>query len=320
MKYRKLGNSGIEVSELGYGCWPIGGGWGNRDDERDIRSLKSAYDRGVTFFDTAMVYGGGHSEEVLGKAFAGMRDKVVIATKIGPKAKPELPVHESYPSEWIIECTEESLKRLGTEYIDVQQIHCWRNHYTDDPSWLEAMHRLKEQGKIRAVGVSAEDWEWSGAVRIAESGRINSIQAIYNIFDQQPEEELFPAVLDNDVGIIVRVPLFEGLLAGKILPGHHFGEDDWRGSFLTRERLEQAAPRLDALRELLDRETPTLASLSLKFILSHKAVSTVIVGMTDPKHVDANCAVSDGRLLSAEKLKMLTNHAWKHGWVYPWHA
>ena len=318
MEYRKLGKSGIEVRELGYGCWPIGGGWGNKDDERDTRSLREAYEKGVTFFDTAMGYGGGHSEEVLGEAFKEMRGKVIIATKIGPKAKPELPVHEAYPAEWIVKCTEDSLRRLNTDYIDVQQIHCWRDHYTDYPEWYEAMLKLKDQGKIRSIGVSAEDWEWDGSVRIVKSGKIDSVQAIYNIFDQQPQENLFPAVIENDVGIIVRVPLFEGLLAGKIQPGHHFVEGDWRVKFLIPERLEQVAPRLEKLGELLDDEPPTPAALGLKFCLSHPAVSTVIVGMTNPEHVEANCAVSNGKPLSAAKLEKLREHAFKHGWVYPW--
>jgi aryl-alcohol dehydrogenase-like predicted oxidoreductase len=318
MEYRTLGKSGIKVSEIGYGCWPIGGGWGNQDDARDVKSLRNAFDKGVNFFDTAMGYGGGHSEEVLGKAFKDKRDQVVIATKVGPKANPEGPIEQSYPPDWIIECTEASLRRLKTDTIDVQQIHCWRDHYADDSNWYEAMLKLKEQGKIRSIGVSAEDWEWNGSVRIAESGKIDSIQAIYNVFDQQPEERLFPAVMEHDVGIIVRVPLFEGLLAGKIWPGHQFVEGDWRGKFLRRQRLEEAEPRLKALEALLDDETPSLAELALRFILAHPAVSTAIVGMTNPAHVAANCAISDGKRLSDEKLAALKKHAWDHGWVYPW--
>ena len=318
MQYKKLGRSGIEVSELGYGCWPIGGGWGNKDDDRDIKSLRNAFDKGVTFYDTAMGYGGGHSEEVIGKAFKGMRDKVVIATKIGPKADPMLSVHKAYPAEWIIKCTEDSLKRLDTDYLDMQQIHTWRDHYTDSPEWYEAMIKLKEQGKIRAIGVSAEDWEWDGALRIVESEKIDSVQCIYNIFDQQPKEKLYPKSIEHKVGILVRVSLFEGLLSGKLRPGHNFVEGDWRGKFLTEEKLQEVSPRLDALEALLDDETPTLASLGLKFCLSHKAVSTVLVGMTNPKHVDANCANSNGKYLSEEKLAKLKEHAWEHNWVYPW--
>jgi len=318
MQYKKLGKTNIEISQIGFGCWPIGGGWGDENDERDIQALHNAFDKGITFYDTAMGYGGGRSEEIIGKAFKKMRDKVVIATKVGPKANPMLSVHEAYPAEWIIKCTEDSLKRLGTDYLDMQQIHCWRDHYTDFPEWYEAMTKLKEQGKIRAIGVSAEDWEWDGALRIVESDKIDSVQCIYNIFDQQPKEKLFPAAIKHKVGILVRVSLFEGLLSGKIRPGHTFVEGDWRGKFFTEDRLQEASPRLDALEELLDDETPTLAALGLKFCLSHDAVSTVLVGMTNPKHVDANCEVSNGKYLSEEKLAKLAKHAWKHNWSYPW--
>ena len=318
MEYRILGKSGLRVSEIGYGCWPIGGGWGARDDEADIASLRRAHELGVTFFDTAMGYGGGRSEELLGRAFRENRQKVVMATKIGPKAAPNLPADEVYPADWVIQCTEDSLRRLGTGYVDVQQIHCWRDHFTEAPGWYEAMLRLREQGKIRSIGVSAEDWEWNGSIRIAESGKIDSVQAIYNLFDQEPQEKLLPAALQHGVGIIVRVPLFEGLLAGNTRPGHMFVEGDWRARFLRPERLAAASPRLDALEVFLDDECPTLAALSLRFCLSHPAVSTVIVGMRNPRHVQANCAVSDDHLLSEARLRQLKEHAFPHGWVYPW--
>jgi len=319
MKYRKLGRTDLDVSELGYGCWPIGGGWGNQDDERDVNSLREAHEKSVNFFDTAMTYGGGHSEELVGKAFAGKRDEIVIATKISPKSDPDGPVEESYPPEWIIECTENSLKRLKTDYIDVQQIHCWRDHYTDSDDWYETMLKLKEQGKVRHIGVSAGDWDHEGALRLVEMGRTDSVQIIYNIWDQQPADKFFPAAIENNVGIIVRVPLFEGLLAGKIRPGHSFVEDDWRAKFLTEEHLAEASPRLDALEQFLSDDTPTLADLALKFILGHPATSTVIAGMTNPKHVDANCAVSGSATLSKDKLEKLKAHAWDHQWKYPWH-
>lgn len=318
MQSRNLGKSDIHLSELGYGCWPIGGGWGQADDERDITALRNAFEHGVTFYDTAAGYGNGHSEEVVGQAFATCRDQVVIASKVPPKADPKLPADEVYPADWVIEQTEASLRRLNTDYLDLQQIHCWRDHFTDAPGWLEAMHQLQAQGKVRALGVSAEDWEWDGACRIVESGHIDAVQLIYNIFDQQPQERLLPTAQANQVGVLVRVPLFEGLLAGKLRPGHTFAEGDWRARFLTEERLREATPRLDALEELLDEDTPTLAALGLKFCLAHAAVSTVLAGMSNPRHVTANCAVSDSQPLSTEQLKNLAAHAWDHGWTYPW--
>ncbi len=318
MRTRTLGTSGIEISELGYGCWPIGGGWGDADDERDIRSLCDAHARGVRFFDTAMGYGNGHSEELIGQAFADKRSDVIIGSKIGPKSDPSGSAEEVYPYDWVIECTEQSLKRLGTDYLDLQQIHCWRDHFTEESGWYAAMNKLKEQGKIRAIGVSAECWEPNGAVRIAESGQIDSIQVIYNVFDQQASDKLFPAVRSHNVGIIVRVALFEGLLAGKIRPGHTWHADDWRKDFLTDERLRSAEPHLSAIEQLCTNNYQTLAALCLKFCLSNPAVTTVIAGMRNPRHVEANCAISDGPALSEETLQALYQQAWDHKWVYPW--
>lgn len=318
MKYCTLGNSGIKISELGYGCWSIGGHWGDANDERDISNLRGAFDHGVNFFDTAMIYSNGRSEELIAKAFAENREKVIVASKISPKIDSLGHADEVYPYDWIIECTENSLKRLGTNYLDVQQIHCWRDHFTEESGWYEAMQKLKEQGKIRSIAVSAENWKPNSAVRIAKSGKIDSIQVIYNVFEQQPVEELFPTTLENNVGIIVRVPLFEGLLAGKIRPGHNWDENDWRKDFLTDERLRQAEPRLESIKNLCTSDYDTMAALCLKFCLSHPAVTTVIVGMRNPHHVEANCAISDGPALSDETITALQKQTWEHGWVYPW--
>jgi aryl-alcohol dehydrogenase-like predicted oxidoreductase len=323
MQYRKLGRTGIQVSEIGFGGWGIGGGWGRQDNEEALRALKQALDLGVTFFDTAMGYGDGHSERLIGQAVADVRDRVVIATKISPKTKrwPVLPhevVSETFPADWIVECTEHSLRNLDTDYIDVQQLHAWTPPYTQQLEWHEALTRLKEQGKVRAFGVSANDWDPYGPVGLIESGLIDSVQVIYNIFEQRPAEQLLPAALAHDVGIIVRVPFEEGLLTGKVGPGYVFDEGDWRAEWLTPERLAEAARRVEALKPFLADDRPTLAALALKFCLSHPAVSTVIPGMRRIAHVEANCAASDGKLLSAEEVAALGAHAFAHGWSYPW--
>ena len=318
MKFRTFIKPGIKVSELGYGCWAIGGHWGAVDDKSDIESLRLAYENGVTFFDTAMAYGKGRSEELIGEAFTSIRDKVVIATKIAPKDNPAKKADEAYPYDWVIKCTEDSLKRLKTDYIDIQQIHTWRNHYTEEPGWHEAMEKLKKQGKIKAIGVSAEDWEPDGALKITQMGKIDSVQVIYNIFDQQAAEKLFQAALEADTGIIVRVPLFEGLLGGKIRPGHSWNEEDWRKNFFTEERLEEAEKHLASIEKLTNDDYPSLASLALKFCLSHSAVTTVITGMRNPEHVKANIAVSDGPDLDKNTLEAIKKEAWEHGWLYPW--
>jgi aryl-alcohol dehydrogenase-like predicted oxidoreductase len=323
MRYRKLGRTGIEVSEIGFGGWGIGGGWGFQDDQEAIRALKRALDLGVTLFDTALGYGDGHSEELIGQAMAKVRDRVVIATKIPPKTGrwpvlPHEPVSETFPADWIIECTEQSLKNLGTDYVDVQQLHAWTPPYTEQLEWYEALSRLKGQGKIRAFGVSANDWDPYGPVGLAESGLTDTVQVIYNVFEQRPAERLLPAALAHDVGIIVRVPFEEGLLTGKMGPDYTFDEGDWRAEWLTPERLAEASRRVAALESFLAEDRPTLAALALKFCLSHPAVSAVIPGMRRVAHVESNCAVSDGQLLSDEETEALKAHAFAHGWQYPW--
>jgi aryl-alcohol dehydrogenase-like predicted oxidoreductase len=323
MHYRLLGRTGFRVSEIGYGGWGIGGGWGPRDDEEAMRALRRALDLGVNFFDTALGYGNGRSEQLIGQAVKGMRERVFIATKIPPKTHrwpvlPHEPVSETFPADWVISCTEKSLKHLGSDYIDVQQLHAWTPAYTEQLDWYEGLMRLKEQGKIRAFGVSANDWDPYGPVGLVRSGLVDTVQVIYNIFEQRPAEQLLPAALEHHVGIIVRVPFEEGLLTGQIGPNHRFSEDDWRRDWLTPERLREVAPRIEALKAFLGPDRPTLAALALKFVLSHPAVSTVIPGMSKVGHVEANCAVSDGKLLSDEELEALRAHAFVHGWKYPW--
>jgi aryl-alcohol dehydrogenase-like predicted oxidoreductase len=321
--YREMGRTGIKVSEIGFGGWGIGGGWGHQDDKEAMRALKRALDLGVTFFDTALGYGDGHSERLIGQAVAGVRDRVVIATKIPTKTYrwpvlPHEPISETFPADWIVECTEKSLKNLNTDYIDVQQLHAWTSPYTEQLEWYEALTLLKEQGKVRAFGVSANDWDPYGPVGLVESGLADTVQVIYNVFEQRPAKKLLPAALEHEVGIIVRVPFEEGLLTGKMGPDHVFDQGDWRADWLTPERLHEVARRVEALESFLVEDRPTLAALALKFCLSHPAVSTVIPGMRRAAHVEANCAVSDGKLLSAGGLEALKAHAFAHGWSYPW--
>lgn len=324
MQTRQLGKSGIQISEIGFGAWGIGG-WGARDDAEATRALHRAFDLGVNFFDTALAYGNGHSEGLIGNVFKTERDKIVIASKIPPKTsrwpvKSNEPVHETFPMDWVIVCTEKSLKNLGTDYLDVMQLHAWTDAYCQQTEWLEAFQRLKQQGKIRAFGVSVNDWDAYGGVGLAKAGLVDSIQVIYNIFEQRPAAALLPAALASHTGIIVRVPFEEGLLTGALKPGYKFADGDWRANWLTPERLSEAAPRVDALKQFLAPDRPTLPSLALKFCLSHPAVSTVIPGMRKVANVEANTAASDGVLLDEVTLRQLKEHAFTHGWSYPWSA
>jgi aryl-alcohol dehydrogenase-like predicted oxidoreductase len=323
MLYRTLGRTGIKVSEIGLGGWGLGGGWGPRDDAEALRAMETAIELGVTIFDTALGYGNGHSEQLIGRTLKGRREKIIVATKIPPQTGrwPVMPsdlVEDTFSAKWVIQCTEKSLKNLDTDYIDVQQLHAWTPPYVQQTAWLDGLQRLKEQGKVRAFGVSANDWDPYGAVSLVESGLIDSVQVIFNLFEQRPAEELLPAALKHKVGIIVRVPFEEGLLTGKLGPNHHFAEGDWRADWLTPERLLAAAPHVEALKPYLTADRPNLASLALKFILSHPAVSTVIPGMRTSTHVVENIAASDGKKLSAADLESLRQHTFVHGWKYPW--
>jgi aryl-alcohol dehydrogenase-like predicted oxidoreductase len=322
MQYRELGRTKIKVSEIGFGAWGIGG-WGPTDDAESLRALNRAFDLGVTFYDTAYVYGDGHSEELIGKAFADRRDKVIIASKVPPQTmkwpvREDEPVADTFSREWIRKCTETSLNRLGTDYLDVQQLHAFPAEYVAQLEWYDALQELKEEGKIRAFGCSAHDWDPFGPVEAMDSSLLETVQVIYNIFEQRPENKLLPTAQVNNVGIIARVPFEEGLLTGTIGPDTTFPKGDWRNDWLTPERKAEAAERVEALKQFLGPNCPTLPALALKFCLSHPAVSSVIPGMRSVKHVEANCAVSDGKLLSEETRAALKSHAFTHGWAYPW--
>lgn len=323
MQYRIFGRTGLKVSEIGFGCWGIGGGWGSRDDEEAKRALLRAFELGINFYDTALGYGNGHSEELLGEVFSKVRDKVIIATKIPPKTYrwpvlPTEPVTETFPKDWVIKCNEESLRHLKTDYIDIQQLHAWTDAYNEQLDWYEGLMKLREQGKVRYFGVSSNDWDPYGPVNLIKSGRIDSVQVIYNIFEQRPEEQLLPSALEHNVGIIVRVPFEEGLLTGKITPDYKFEENDWRARWLIPERIREAYERVEKLKGFLSEDIPDLPTLALKFVLSHPAVSTVIPGMRKVAHVENNVRASDGKLLPAEILKELKKFAFVHGWKYPW--
>jgi len=322
MKYRELGKTGLMVSEIGFGAWGIGG-WGKRDDVEAIKALERSFDLGINFFDTAYAYGNGHSEKLIGQAFGNRRSEVIIASKVPPKTsrwpvQDYDPLEKTFPTDWIIECTEKSLKNLGFDYLDLQQLHAWSDVYTDQDEWREAFLRLQQAGKIRAFGISANDWNPYNSVNLVQKGRVDSVQVIYNIFEQRPEEQLLPAALDQKVGILARVPFEEGLLSGALRPGMTFDQGDWRKGWATPDRLEEAGRRVDALKLFLDDITPTLAELALKYILGHPAISSVIPGMRKVRHVEANVRASETQPLTPEVLLELKKHAFVHGWAYPW--
>ena len=316
MRTRRLGRTGLEVSEIGFGTWGIGGTmWLGAKDDESTRALHRAADLGVNFFDTALVYGEGHSEQVLRAFLKERREPLIVATKIPPKnmtwpARPGTTVAQTFPHTHIIKSTEKSLRNLGVETIDLQQLHVWQDDWTDVAEWYEAITTLKAEGKIRYVGISINDHQPSNALRALASGKIDVVQVIYNIYDQTPEDDLFRACLRHDIGVIVRVPFDEGGLTGQITPVTTFPAGDWRNNYFRGDRKRQVFERARQLTSFLGPEASSLPELALRFCLHQPAVSTVIPGMRTVRHVESNCAVSDGRQLSPSLLRNLQHQAW----------
>jgi len=316
MNYRKLGKTGLEVSEIGYGAWGIGKDqWLGAEDSESLRALNRAIDLGLTFIDTALVYGNGHSERLVGQTVRERDETVYVATKIPPTnhvwpAPSGLHPDEVFPKDYVRECTETSLKNLGLDVIDVQQFHVWQDEWVGEGGWQEAVEELKDEGKIRFFGVSINDHQPENAIRLIQTGLVDTVQVIYNVFDQSPEDELFPACLEHGVGVIVRVPFDEGGLTGRITPETTFDEGDFRNDYFRGDRKREVYERVRAMAGALGVSEDEIASVALRYVLSHPAVSTVIPGMRSVRNVERNMAVGDGKGLPDEQVKLLKSYRW----------
>ena len=314
MQYRKFGRLDWDVSEIGYGMWGLAG-WKGHEDSEVMKSLDLAVARGVTFFDTAWGYGEGLSEQILGAVIKRHPNKDFhYGTKIPPKnfqwpSSPNTSLKECFPYQHIIDYTEKSLKNIGTDCIELQQFHVWEDAWADQDEWKEAILKLKQDGKVIAFGISANRWEPTNCIKAIDSGLIDSIQMIYNIFDQAPEDVLFPLCREKGVALIARVPFDEGTLTGNITRETTFPEDDWRGTYFVPENLNSSADRADLLRPIVP-EGMTMAEMALRFIQSNKDICTMIPGMRRSQNVIANTATSDGKGLSTELMKILRKHRW----------
>ncbi len=319
MHYRSLGRTGLTVSEIGFGAWGIGGAmWQGSDDETSRAAVRRAIEAGITFFDTALAYGNGHSERLLADVLPRDPDRVVVATKIPPKnlrwpAAHDADYRDVFPGPYITACTEQSLRNLRRERIDLQQLHVWADAWTDVDEIWTTVDRLKRDGKIRAFGISINDHEPGSALRAARTGRVDTFQVIYNIFDQSPEDELLPLCSELGIGVLARVPFDEGGLTGRVTPETVFPPDDWRNGYFQGDRKRQVYERARRLELLLGDGggVRTLPELALRFCLSHPAVSTVIPGMRRESHVDANALAGDGRGLPAGLKEALKEHRWE---------
>jgi aryl-alcohol dehydrogenase-like predicted oxidoreductase len=318
MNYRKFGRTGWQISEIGFGMWGIGGalsGWTGADDEEAMRSLERAVDLGCNFFDTAWAYGDGHSEHLLGQLLVRHPEqRLYVATKIPPKnlqwpARPEFTLDEVFPPDHIRKYAESSLRNLGTGSIDLLQFHVWNDRWAIEERWQRAVDDLKRQGLIQKIGLSMNRWEPENGIQTLRTGLIDSVQVIYNIFDQAPEDHLFPVCRELNIGVIARVPFDEGSLTGKLSLESRWPEGDFRSTYFGPENLNNSVQRADALKSLL-RDGMSMPELALRFILSHPDVSTTIPGMRQVKHVDENIAASDKGALSEALVKKLRAHRW----------
>jgi aryl-alcohol dehydrogenase-like predicted oxidoreductase len=314
MEYRRFGRTNWEVSEIGYGMWGLAGWTGSESTEYE-RALDVSVELGCNFFDTAWGYGAGKSEEVLGQLQKHHKDKkLYLATKIPPKnfkwpSKAHYKLEDCFPADHIKEYTEKSLKNLGVETIDLQQFHVWEDSWADDDRWQRAVEDLKREGKIRAMGVSVNRWEPNNCIRTLETGLIDSVQVIYNIFDQAPEDLLFPTCERLDIGVIARVPFDEGTLTGTLTKETTFPADDWRSTYFVPENLNSSVDHAESLKPLIP-PGMNMPELALRFILANKTVSTIIPGMRKIRNVRANMGVSDGNDVSEELLAQLKGHRW----------
>jgi aryl-alcohol dehydrogenase-like predicted oxidoreductase len=303
-----------KVSEIGYGMWGMAG-WTESDDEESLVSLQRAVDLGCNFFDTAWGYGAGHSESLLGTLVRNNPEKkIYTASKIPPKnfewpARPDATLDECFPPDHIDEYVHKSLDNIGLESFDLMQFHVWQDSWVEDGRWVKAIDELRAQGLIKAVGISLNRWEpWNG-VKAVRSGAVDAVQVIYNIFDQNPEDELFPACEEMDVAVIARVPFDEGTLTGTLTKESSWPEGDWRNTYFVPENLIPSVERAEALKPIVP-EGMSMPEMALRFILSNQAVSTIIPGMRKTSHVDANIATSDAGPLPDDLLGQLRKHRW----------
>jgi aryl-alcohol dehydrogenase-like predicted oxidoreductase len=322
MKYRTFGRTGWKVSEIGFGAWAIGGSWGPQSDADSVAALNRALDLGCNFIDTAQGYGDGKSERVIAGVLKQRKgEKVYVATKIppAPGAWPPSPydrAEERYPEIYLRERLERSLRDLQTDSIDVVQLHTWTRAWNRDPRPLEVLRKFQKEGKLRAIGISTPEHDQNSLIDLMRGGWLDSVQVIYNIFEQEPQAEFFPAAKENNVGVIVRVAFDESVLTGKLRKDSKFAEGDFRNNYFAGDRLARAVGRVEKIRADLGPEGPGLAEGALKFALKPEAVSTVIPGIRNVQQAEANCGVSDQPPMDDAMERKLREHRWNRAFWY----
>ena len=314
MKYRKLGRTGFKVSDMAHGLWGMSG-WSGSEDQQSLEALQIAVDNGCNFFDTAWAYGEGKSDALLGQIIARNKGKrLYAASRIPPMndkwpALPSYKYQEVFPARHVFKYADLIRQKLGTDSIDVLQFHVWDDTWTNEKEFRDTVEKLKNDGIIRYFGLSVNRWEPANGIHAIRSGLVDTVQVIYNIFDQSPEDELFPACQEFDIGVIARVPLDEGSLGGNLTRDTKFPAGDWRAGYFNPENLNNTMDRVDELKKIVP-SGMSLSQLALRFILSNPIVSTTIVGMRKPTHVKENLATSDAGPLDSTLLQQLRKHRW----------
>ena len=314
MNYRRFGRTEFEVSDIGYGMWGMSG-WSGSDDAESRQSLQLAVDGGCNFFDTAWAYGQGKSDGFLGEAIARNSGKRLYAASKVPPLNQKWPADsrdkyaDVFPATHVFKMADMIREKLRCETIDLLQFHVWQDKWTDEPEFRTTVEKLKHDGIVRSFGLSLNRWEPANGLRAIRTGLVDVVQVIYNIFDQAPEDELFPLCREMSIGVIARVPLDEGSLGGKLTLDTKFPEGDWRGSYFGPENLKATVERVDSLKAILP-VGMSLPEMALRFILSNQDVSTAIIGMRNPAHVKANLGYSDLGALDPALLAELRKHRW----------
>jgi aryl-alcohol dehydrogenase-like predicted oxidoreductase len=323
MKYRTFGRTGWKVSEIGFGAWAIGGSWGPQEDRDSIAALNGALDLGCNFIDTAQGYGDGKSERIIDEVLRSRAGETVyVATKIppaSPGAWPPSPydlAEQRYSEPYLRERLERSLRDLRSDHIDLLQLHTWTRAWNHDPQPLETLRKFQKEGKIRAIGISTPEHDQNALIELMRGGWLDGVQVIYNIFEQEPQAEFFPAAKQSHVGVIVRVAFDESALTGKLTPQTRWAQGDFRNNYFAGDRLERTVERVEKVKETIGAAEPNLASAALKFALKPEAVSTVIPGIRNVQQAEANCGVSDQPPLSDELEGKLREHRWNRAFWY----
>ena len=318
MKTRTLGRTGLQVSEVGYGAWGLGGNqWRGHKEDDAVQALRHALENGLNFIDTALAYNDGHSEQLIAQTLKETGAQAIVATKVPPKnqlwpAQPGIAIDEVFPYDYVMKCTETSLKNLGTEQIQLQQFHVWCPEWVDSDEWKRAIEDLKKSGKVKFFGISINDHQPDSALDAIRTGLIDTVQVIYNIFDQTPERNLYPLCEELNIGVLARCPLDEGALTGAITPEVEFDPAEFRAFYFRGGRKREVSEKVNSLRADLEAAgvSEPLATTALRFTLAPSAVSTVIPGMRKVRNVAANLAVSSMGPIPAPILEILRSHAW----------